>query len=139
MTLLSVYPLHFSYVPCVVMLSRHLSVKHKQYCEIGHSAFTWAMGQLFKLIQNLAEFTPLRLTALGSTFSKAGLSFHWCTWNNFIWLCWKYSKCKEKGHLWSLQWKESIGIYCPKQCQIPFFSLLPQTEKIFCTLVWLLK
>lgn len=72
------------------------------YCERGHSTFTEATGHYFKPLQSLAEFTPLRLTALGPTFwGNRARPFHWCTWNNFIWRGWKYSRCKERGHLWS--------------------------------------
>lgn len=100
----------------------------------GHLTFTGATGQYFKLLHRLAEFTPLSLTALGPTFRKSGSSFSLAHLEQFY-LAWlEIFKMQGKGTF--VPWlNESLGLYCPEQCQSTLFSITSPTRKHFFLLV----
>lgn len=96
----------------------------------GHLTFTGATGQYFKLLHRLAEFTPLSLTALGPTFRKSGSSFSLAHLEQFY-LAWlEIFKMQGKGTF--VPWlNESLGLYCPEQCQSTLFSITSPIRKHF--------
>lgn len=92
------------------------------YCERGHSTFTGATGRHFKLLESLAEFTPLCLTGPGPTFRKSGPSFSLVHLEQFYLARLEIFKMQGK---WTFVpwWNESLGLYCPEQCQSTFFFM----------------
>lgn len=127
--------------PIVLMVSRHLSVYSATlYCERGYLTFPGATGQHSSLLRSPAEFTSLTLTAAGPTLGNRAhrllLSFFFlffflrrCTWNNFIWRGWKYSRWEEKGTF--VPWRnDPVGFFGPERCQNTFFSLVSQSELV---------
>ena len=118
-------------LPCVIMVSRHLSVKHR--------LLLWARGRQpsqgprastsLQPLQSLAQFTPLRFNSPWPNVEEnEQCPFHWGTWNNFIWRGWKDSRYKERerGHLRN----ESCGLCRPRASPDPFFHYFPK-ERLF--------
>lgn len=101
--------------------------------------FPGATGQHFSLLRSRAELTALTLTAAGPTLGNRLFLFyflslfflHRCTWNNFIWRGWKYSRWEEKGTFVPRR-NDPVGSFGPERCQNPFFffSLVPQSELV---------
>lgn len=82
-------------------------------CERGCSTFTGATGRYYKLLQSLAGFTPLRLTALGPSFRKSGLYFSLVHLEQFYLARPEIFKMEGEG-TFVLCWNESPGLFCPE-------------------------
>lgn len=119
-------------LPCVLMVSRHLSVKHDSLlweCTLNlhrghwpvlqaHTKPGWIHASLFNSPwPRFHESGPVLFIGAPGTilFGSAG----------------NIQGAREgKGTFVELCWNESLGLWCPELCQSTF-SLLPQTEIIF--------
>lgn len=127
-------------LPCVLMVSRHLSVK--QHSVLWESTLNLHRGQ-WPILQAHTKPGWIHASLFNSPwphFQESGpVLFIGAPGTILFGSAGNIQGAREgKGTFVESCWNDSLGLWCPELCQSTF-SLLPQTEITFCCSVWLLN